>query len=417
MKIIAAALLVVSTLLGACQLITPPPTATPRPAAPTVTPTATATLPPTIIPTATPRPQPAQAGTAVNSINLTPLVRPGKLDHPLYLTHAGDDRLFVVGKRGKIYIMADGQVLSEPFLDIGDKVNAQINEQGLLGLAFHPRYKENGRFFIYYTTPGNSDTVLTEYRVSDNTNIADPDSEQILLQVDQPDSVHNGGQLAFGPDGYLYLGLGDGGLLYDRTGNAQNRGNILGSILRLDVDGGPPYAIPPDNPFANDPEARPEIWAYGLRNPWRFSFDRLTGDLFIGDVGEFGWEEVNWQPAGSAGGENYGWNVWEGTSCFEAEGCPQEGFIFPIFAFDHTEGCAIIGGYVYRGQQFPELRDNYFFGDYCTGKIWRLFPDAANGWEAAQVFQGDFLITSFGEDVNGELYVLTQHGDVWQIRP
>ncbi len=183
------------------------------------------------------------------------------------------------------------------------------------------------------------------------------------------------------------------------------------------MDGGQPYAIPPDNPLANDPAAQPGIWVYGLRNPWRFSFDRLTGDLFIGDVGEFGWEEINWQPAGSAGGENYGWNVWEGTDCFEAEDCPEEGFVFPAYAYNHTAGCAIIGGYAYRGAQYPELWDNYFFGDYCTGKIWRLFPDGAAGWEAAQVFQGDFLITSFGEDAAGELYVLTQHGDVWQIRP
>ncbi|NKQ35347.1 MAG: PQQ-dependent sugar dehydrogenase [Chloroflexi bacterium] len=417
MKIIVAALLTLSTLLGACQLIAPPPAATPLPPAPSAPPTTTLTPPATIPPTATPLPQPAQGGTAVDSINLTPIVRPGKLDHPLYLTDAGDERLFVAGKRGKIYIIADGRVLPEPFLDIGSRVNALINEQGLLGLAFHPQYRENGRFFIYYTTLDNSDTVLAEYRVSDNPNKADPDSEQIMLYVDQPDSVHNGGQLAFGPDGYLYLGLGDGGLLYDRTGNAQNLENILGSILRLDVDGGQPYAIPPDNPFAHEPEARPEVWAYGLRNPWRFSFDRLTGDMFISDVGEFGWEEINWQAAGSAGSENHGWNVWEGTDCFEAEDCPEEGFVFPAYAYDHTEGCAIIGGYVYRGQQFPELRDNYFFGDYCTGKIWRLFPAGADGWKAAPVYQGDFLITSFGEDAAGELYVLTQHGDVWQIRP
>ncbi|HIP71768.1 MAG TPA: glucose dehydrogenase [Anaerolineae bacterium] len=410
MKIIAAALFALSILLASCQSGAPP-----RLPEASVTPPRTATPVPTVTPTAVP--QLVQGGTAVNSVSLAPIVRPGRLDHPLYLTHAGDDRLFVVGKRGKIWIIEDGQVLPEPFLDISDKVNALINEQGLLGLAFHPQYKENGRFFLYYTTLDNSDTVLAEYRVSDNPNIADPDSEQILLPVDEPDSVHNGGQLAFGPDGYLYVGLGDGGLLYDRAGNAQNREVILGSVLRLDVDGGRPYAIPPDNPFAGDAEARPEIWAYGLRNPWRFSFDRLTGDLFIGDVGEFGWEEINWQPAGSVGGENYGWNVWEGTDCFEAEACPEEGFVFPIFAYDHTEGCAIIGGYTYRGAQFPELRDNYFFGDYCAGKIWQLFPDGTGGWEAAQVYQGDFLITSFGEDVNGELYVLTQHGDVLLLRP
>ncbi|VAW30957.1 hypothetical protein MNBD_CHLOROFLEXI01-1206 [hydrothermal vent metagenome] len=407
MKFVVTVLLILSVLLvGACQSPTPPPQAE-----------STLTAMPSATPTTVPIPQPAQGGTAVNSISLTPVIEPGQLNNPIYLTHAGDGRLFVIEKRGKIFIIEDGSLLPTPFLDISDKVNDYINEQGLLGLAFHPQYAENGRFFIYYTTLDSTDTVLTEYHVSDNPNIADPESEQILLPVAKPDSVHNGGQLAFGPDGTLYVGLGDGGLLYDRTRNAQNRGNILGAILRLDVDGDQPYAIPPDNPFANDPEAQSEIWAYGLRNPWRFSFDRLTGDLLISDVGEFGWEEINWQSGASGGGENYGWNVWEGTDCFQAEDCPTEAFVFPAFAYDRTGGCAIIGGYVYRGEQFPALQDNYFFGDYCTGKIWRLFPNGTDGWEAAEVFQGDFLITSFGEDAAGELYVLTQSKGVWQIRP
>lgn len=397
-------------LLAACQTNdsvpntqgkTPPATA--AAAVPTVAPTPVLALP-------------AQNGTAVTHITLTPVITQG-LRSPNYLTHAGDGRLFILEKPGRIRIYENGMLRPQPFLDIQEKVNDFINEQGLLGLAFHPEYQANGRFFIYYTTEGNSDTVLSEFRVSDNPNKADPASEQVLLTVSQPDSVHNGGQLAFGPDGYLYVGLGDGGLLYDRTGNGQNRETLLGSLLRLDVDDGRPYAIPPDNPFKNDPAARPEIWSYGWRNPWRFSFDRLTGDLLAGDVGEADREEINWQPAASKGGENYGWNIWEGTSCFQAEDCPTEGFVFPIFDYSHREGCAVVGGYTYRGEQFPELADNYFLGDYCLGTIWRLFPAGEEGWDALPVFDGDFLITSFGEDAAGELYVVTQNNGIWQIQP
>jgi glucose/arabinose dehydrogenase len=306
-------------------------------------------------------------------------------------------------------------------LNIDPLVGSGESEQGLLSVAFHPNYGENGRFFVYYTDT-DGDTVVARYQVSDDDpNQANPDSALVLLTQSQPYGNHNGGLLKFGPDGYLYIGLGDGGYANDPLLAGQDTATLLGKLLRLDVDFNESgYAIPANNPFVNDEAARNEIWAYGLRNPWRFSFDRLTGDLYIADVGQNIWEEVHFQPANSPGGENYGWNIMEGAHCFQAESCDETGLEQPIVEHQHGTGdCSITGGYVYRGQQFLSLYGNYFYGDYCSGNMWSLLRQPDGTWVNNQVFglRGLF-ISSFGVDVNGELYLLS-YGDgvVYQIQP
>lgn len=384
----------------------------------TPTPDATATLPAT--PTATPNPSPTP-GTPVNAIQLIPIVN--GLQRPLYLTHAGDERLFVLEQVGRIRIIENGQLLPQPFLDIRDRVGSVSNEQGLLGLAFHPDYAKEGasgygRFWVNYTDYSGN-TKISRFSVrEDDPNQADPNSEVVYLTQRQPYPNHNGGILKFGPDGYLYAGLGDGGSANDPLGAGQDLSTWLGKILRLDVDFlDDGYAIPPSNPFIGNEETLPEIWAYGVRNPWRISFDRLTGDLFIGDVGQNQWEEISFQPAASSGGENYGWNRMEGNHCFQTENCDTSGLVLPIFEYSHREGCSVTGGYIYRGEAFPELTGNYFLADYCQGTIWRLFP-TSDGWEAAVVLDSDLVIPSFGEDVNGELYVTDfNSGGVFRIAP
>ncbi|HEX7023137.1 MAG TPA: PQQ-dependent sugar dehydrogenase [Trueperaceae bacterium] len=333
------------------------------------------------------------------------------LERPISMTHAGDGtgRLFVVEQTGRIRVIQDGRLLREPFLDLRSIVSC-CGEQGLLGLAFHPDYEQNGRFFVDYTD-ATGNTVVAEYHVSEDADRAAPDSGRGLLQVEQPYDNHNGGQLAFGPDGYLYISLGDGGSGGDPHGNGQNLGTLLGKILRIDVDEGDPYAIPDDNPFAHQSGARPEIWAYGLRNPWRFSFDRQTGDLWIADVGQSQWEEVNLQPAGSQGGENYGWNVMEGAHCYQPdEGCDESGKVLPLLEYSHDEGCSITGGYRYRGETQPGLRGVYLFSDYCSGTIWGARQDEKGAWRSEVLLEPGFGITTFGEDEAGELYV-ADYGD------
>jgi glucose/arabinose dehydrogenase len=428
--------LLIITVLAACQStddgidVTPPiapatalvaPTTAPDtptavPDTPTPQPTDQPTATPTITPTPTNTPIPEAP---VTSINLVPVAN--GLVKPVYLTHAGDDRLFVVEQDGTIRIIQDGAILPQPFLNIDPLVGSGGSEQGLLSMTFHPKYEENGRFFIYYTD-NDGGTVVARYQVSaDDPNQADPDSAVVLLTLPQPYGNHNGGQLHFGPDGYLYVGLGDGGSANDPLAAGQDKSMLLGKLLRLDVDFAENgYAVPASNPFVNDEGARNEIWAYGLRNPWRFSFDRLTGDLYIADVGQNIWEEVNFQPADSLGGENYGWNIMEGTHCFQTETCDQTGLILPVIDYQHGDGsCSVTGGYVYRGQQFLSLYGNYFYGDYCSGKVWSLLRQPDGAWVNNQVFglQGLF-ISSFGEDVNGELYLLS-YGDgvVYQIQP
>ncbi len=361
--------------------------------------------------------QPTQpAATLASAVHLEPMLE--GLEQPVYLTHAGDERLFIVEKRGRIMIVQNWKILSTPFLDIQDQVGSEGSEQGLLSIVFHPRYEVNGRFFINYTnTEGH--TVLARYQVqSNNPNQADTSTELIMMTVGQPFAVHNGGLLAFGPDGYLYASIGDGGTSGDFFSNAQNKGNLLGTILRLDVDFAEPYAIPADNPFVNDDSIRNEIWATGLRNPWRFSFDRLTGDLFIADVGQFEWEEVSYQKASSKGGQNYGWDILEGSHCYSQDTCDSTGFIAPIVEYNHQEGgCAITGGYVYRGLQFPKLNGNYFFADYCSGKLWALVQEESGDWQTTELLDTDQLFSSFGEDKMGEMYILGfTSGTIFQLQ-
>lgn len=334
---------------------------------------------------------------------------------PLFLTDADDgtNRLFVVNQDGQIWIMADGNVLETPFLNIATLVSRDANERGLLGLAFHPNYAENGYFYVNYTD-GNGDTAVVRYSVSaDDPNLADPESAFPLLNIAQPYPNHNGGHLSFGPDDYLYIGTGDGGAQGDPQGRAQDGQSLLGKMLRLDVDNGTPYGIPTDNPFINDSTFLPEIWAYGLRNPWRYSFDRLTGDLYIADVGQNQWEEVNFQPT-SNGGLNYGWNIMEGTRRYSSEPV-IDGLTAPFFEYSHNQGCSITGGYVYRGEALPALQGVYLFADYCSGIIWASYRDAAGVWQTTEFMDTDYTISSFGEDHAGELYLINQGGSLLKL--
>ncbi len=343
------------------------------------------------------------------------------LDMPVGLAHAGDGsgRLFVPEKVGRVRVLLplaeNGEVrlLEEPFLDITDRVRSTGYEQGLLGIAFHPSYAQNGYFFVNYTDL-EGDTVVARFTVTDDPNVADPMSEVRVLWIDQPASNHNGGHLAFGPDGYLYIGMGDGGGAGDRYGNGQNGQTLLAKLLRLDVDE-LPYTIPPDNPFVDDPAMVDEAWAYGLRNPWFFSFDRETGDLYIADVGQNLYEEVNFQPSGDPGGQNYGWPIMEGLHCYEAEECDTGGLTLPVAEYDHSEGCSITGGYVYRGEAYPTLRGIYFFGDFCSGIIWGMVRDERGDWRVARLLDTDLMISAFGEDETGELYVVDISSGVYQI--
>ena len=352
---------------------------------------------------------------AAPRIGLKPIVT--GLVRPVAITHAGDGsgRLFITLKGGKTVIYDGSKVLLDPFIDLSSLVSTD-SERGLLSIAFHPSYESNGFFFVDYTdTDGN--TVIARYSVSADPNVADPNSALILLHITQPFRNHNGGQLQFGPDGYLYIGMGDGGSGGDPLNNAQNPNTLLGKILRIDVDGALPYAIPPDNPFVDNAEVLSEIWALGLRNPWRFSFDRQTGDLFIGDVGQGTWEEVDFQPANSPGGENYGWRLMEGTHCYNpATDCNDGTLTLPIIEYNHSVGCSITGGYRYRGTQDPDLFGFYLYGDYCAGRIWGATEDGNGGWVVTELVDTNFNITTFGEDEAGEIYVADfRSGTIYQI--
>lgn len=342
------------------------------------------------------------------------------LNFPLYLTApAGDTaRLFVVEKGGAIRIVKGGVLLATPFLDLAGQV-VTGTEQGLLGLAFDPQYAANGRFYVHYTDTAG-DTVIARYRASADPDRALPNADRVLLTVDQPFANHNGGQLAFGPDGLLYIGLGDGGGGGDTQGNGQDRTDLLGSLLRIDVRPAGAYAIPPDNPFVGQAPFRPELWDYGLRNPWRFSFDRASGDLYIADVGQNRREEVNVAPAASGGkGLNYGWNIMEGLLCFKpASGCDPAGLTRPVLDYDHSGGaCSVTGGYVYRGTAIPSWQGTYFFADYCAGWVrsFRYVDGQATAVTDWPTLSPGGNITSFGEDAQGELYILTAQGGVYRM--
>jgi hypothetical protein len=328
------------------------------------------------------------------------------------LQNAGDGRLFIVEQRGVIRTFDETGLRDEPFLDIRDRVGDNSNEQGLLGLAFHPDFAANGLFYVNYTR-GSGDTVIARYRVGDNPNQAEAAGEAVLLVIDQPYPNHNGGGMAFGPDGYLYVGTGDGGSQGDPQERAQNPDSLLGKILRLDVDAAEPYASPPDNVFAGG-GGRPEVWALGLRNPWRFAFDPATGEMFIGDVGQNAWEEINFLPSAPPSGANFGWDEREGLVAYEGVG--SAAFTDPVAVYSHNEGgCSVTGGVVVRDPALPELQGIYLYGDYCSGLVWGLFRGTDGAWHNRLLFSTGFQITSFGVGADGSVYVLDRSGDVYRL--
>src|SRR5215203_457455 len=384
---------------------------------------------------------PAAFGAATPGSQLQRVLLTSSLSHPIGATHAGDGsgRLFIVQQLGQIRIWDGTQLLATPFLSIPSVVGpcsaSSCGERGLLGLAFDPDYETNGNFFIYYTRASDGDIVLARYHVSTgNPNVADPASGEVLLTIEHSSqSNHNGGQLAFGPDGYLYMGVGDGGGGGDPFENGQNTSTLLAKVLRLDIDGDDfpadparNYRIPAGNPFVGVAGAD-EVWAYGLRNPWRFSFDRQTGDLLIGDVGQNIWEEINFQPAGSAGGQNYGWDCREAAHPYTDPdnnngNCPGVTFVEPVMEFDHSPECSVTGGYVYRGIAASSLlTGNYIFSDYCSGKIWRGIPGTGGTWSfdynTPLPVTASFGLTSFAEGENGRLYVIYDNGSLYWLAP
>ena len=369
---------------------------------------------------------PTASGTAIKS----QLFASG-LSKPLYVTAPAGDvgRVFVVEKTGGIRIVKWGTLLATPFLTLSTKIT-NGSEQGLLSVAFHPNYASNGKFYVDYTDKSGN-TVVSSFHVSGNPDVADATSESIILQVLQPFANHNGGLVKFGPDGYLYVGLGDGGSGGDPFGNGQNGTTLLGKLLRIDIDSATPYAIPPTNPFVGADPRSDEIWALGLRNPWRFSFDRLNGDLYIGDVGQDAYEEIDYQPGGNPGGANYGWNIMEGNHCYNPPvGCDPTGLVAPVLEYPHgpgdSIGCSVTGGYVYRGCAMPDLRGRYFYSDYCTAFI-KSFVMSGGAVTDPQDHTAALAptsplhiasVASFGEDARGELYFCDiALGNVYKIIP
>jgi glucose/arabinose dehydrogenase len=339
---------------------------------------------------------------------------------PLHLTApAGDPRLFLVEKGGTIRIVQSGALLPTPFLDLSAQVSTG-GEQGLLGLAFDPQYASNGRFVVHYTDLAG-DTRVSLFRVSQDPNVADPASELAVLAVDQPFPNHNGGQVLFGPDGYLYVMLGDGGSAGDPGDRGQSLADLLGSILRIQPLETGGYAVPADNPFAGMPDVRSEIWSYGLRNPWRVDIDPATGDFYVADVGQGQWEEVSVSTAaaGAGRGVNFGWRIMEGPDCFGTSSCDQTELELPVVWYDHGRGCSITGGFVYRGTAIPELQGHYFYSDYCSGFV-RSFRQedgvAVDQYNWPTLAPGT-NVPGFGRDAAGELYILGTNGVVYRIVP
>jgi glucose/arabinose dehydrogenase len=339
------------------------------------------------------------------------------LSSPVHVTHAGDgsQRLFIVEQKGIIRLWKNGSVVDTPFLDMTDRVR-KFDEKGLLSIAFPPAYAQKQYFYVDYSD-NNGKTVIARYHVGDNPDVADPASEEVLLRIDQPTGDHNGGQLAFGPDGYLYISVGDGGPDNDPDNRAQNLSLLLGKILRIDVEHGePPYAIPPTNPYKDMVDHRPEIWSHGLRNPWRFSFDRQTGDLYIGDVGNSLYEEINFQPAAHLGGADYGWRCTEGAHEFDGHlsECTGNTITLPVAEYSHELGCSVTGGTVYRGALYPRLQGLYFYADFCTGRIWGLKREG-NQWQHQLLLETSIPIASFGEGDDGEVYVVNYIGSIYRL--
>lgn len=358
-------------------------------------------------------PDPDPSGLAVELV-AEGFQSPVHLTGPPQVGSPSGSRLFVVEQRGRIQILGtDGTLHPTPFLDITERVSC-CGERGLLSVAFHPDYESTGWFFINFTDR-DGNTRIERYTVSADPNAADAGSAHLILELEQPFSNHNGGLSLFGPDGMLYVGLGDGGSAGDPRGHGQDPNTLLGSILRIDIDRGDPYTLPADNPFVGREGTRPEVWAYGVRNPWRFSFDPETGALFIADVGQNQWEEINRISADEAG-VNLGWNVMEGSRCYQATSCDQSGLTLPIAQYPHSEGCSITGGHVYRGSSIPEVEGQYFFADYCQGWVRSLDPGSGTDPIVREWDLGDLgQVTSFGEDASGELYILTATGGVYRL--
>ena len=335
------------------------------------------------------------------------------------MAYAGDgsDRLFVVLQRGVIVSFANEEDVegADVFLDIEERVSDRGNEEGLLGLAFDPDFRANGYFYVYYSAASPRRSVLSRFSVRADGATADAGSERVIMEVEQPHSNHNGGQIAFGPDGYLYVGLGDGGSRGDPQGNGQNLSTLLGSIIRIDVSGldeSGSYSIPADNPFAGVDGARGEIWAFGIRNPWRFSVDMESGEMWMADVGQNRFEEVNIVRRGL----NYGWNVMEGSSCFKpSRGCDVQGLEMPVAEYGRDDGCSVTGGYVYRGERLPSLYGAYVYGDFCSGRIWALRYEGGQVTEQLEVVDSRLEISSFGEDQDGEILVLSFDGGMYRL--
>lgn len=363
---------------------------------------------------------------AQQGIDLSLEIHTSGLANPTDIANAGDARLFVVEKAGRIKVIdQNGDLAGLPFLDITNKVNDRASERGLLGLAFHPDYQQNGYFFVNYTN-ADGNTVVSRFEVSStDPDIADPGSEKVIIQIDQPRSNHNGGDINFGPDGYLYIGMGDGGAAADPWNNSQNPLELLGKMLRIDVDTEDmPYLIPADNPYFGLSSTRNEIWAFGVRNPWRFSFDR-EGNMWVADVGQDNWEEIDFQPFDSPGGENYGWSCLEGNETYIANRCTLDSaeYTYPVFVYrnNFSDGCSVTGGYRYRGCTYPRLYDQYIFTDYCTGKFWATWKcptdTCAMPFETQEVANlQDQQYVSFGEDQDGELYVAAiSQGNIYKV--
>ncbi len=353
----------------------------------------------------------------METLRLEPMLTAKSFQSPTNLVQAINGQVWVSEQAGRVWLFngtsADDIAVPEP-LDITDRVSSRGSEEGLLGMALDPKIQQH--IYVYYSAANPRRSVVSRFTVSSDNPAGDPDSEMVILEVEQPYANHNGGQLAFGPDGYLYIGLGDGGAAGDPLGNGQNTSTLLGSILRIDVSQATfdhAYTIPPDNPFFADSGGRGEVWAYGLRNPWRFAFDRDTGELWAGDVGQNRWEEIDLIERGA----NYGWNVLEGNHCFRArDGCEREGTVPPVWEYSlDGEPCSVIGGYVYRGSAIPWLNGAYVYGDFCSGKVFGLRYVNGKVMEHKQLLDTSFHIMSFAQDNNGELYLLTQQSDIYRL--
>ena len=434
-KIIVVPIVFVMLFTAACGTSGTSPSSTPS--SQTTAPSQVTTFPATNMPVSTGTASPADTATIqltqTTAAPATPQATLGSTDTPTagsarislrkivdglepltYLAISGTDgRLYVVTKAGRVLVIENGAVRQQPFLDITNRVGSSGSEQGLFSIAFSPQYTTNRYFYVDYTDQ-NGNTVISRFTTAADLSQADPQSESKVLGIDQPYPNHNGGQLQFGPDGMLYIGMGDGGSQGDPQNHAQNTQSLLGKLLRIDVSAADkPYQVPADNPKLSNAAAS-EIWANGLRNPWRFSFDRQTKDLYIADVGQNTYEEIDFQPAGSSGGQNYGWNLYEGFEPYKGN-ADSNGLTMPIFAYSHDLGCSITGGYVYRGQQVPALNGAYLYSDYCTGHIWALKRDANNKWVNTLLLDSGLNVSSFGQDAQGELYVIALNGGVYQI--